>query len=103
MNSAESFQPKLLHPKPSHENDARSSLINSRKEGKDKLSPLSTVQQLYNYLGLEWPATRLLKIKDADDLVESRLHYFNFERSRSQLVTPADGDCTMHSLCDQLR
>ena len=57
--------------------------------------------EYYQWLGLQWPATRQLTLAEGGPMAAARLTATAFIRSPSQPDTPADGDCFFHALVDQ--
>ena len=63
----------------------------------------SSQEEIYNFLGLSWPPTRLLHLSEGMFLQELRLKELKFKLSPTQIQTPADGNCMMWALFDQLK
>ena len=63
----------------------------------------SSQEEIYNFLGLSWPPTRLLHLSEGMFLQDLRLKELKFKLSPTQIQTPADGNCMMWALFDQLK
>ena len=61
-----------------------------------------TTEEAYKNLGLEWPAKRLLTLNEGEWLAKIRLEALGFQFSPTQQATPADGNCLMRALVDQI-
>ena len=63
----------------------------------------SSREDIYNFLGLSWPPTRLLHLSEGIFLQELRLKELRYKLSPTQIQTPADGNCMIWALFDQLQ
>jgi hypothetical protein len=63
----------------------------------------SSSEDICNLLGLSWPPTRLLQLSEGIFLQELRLKELRYKLSPTQIQTPADGNCMMWTLFDQLQ
>ena len=53
----------------------------------------SSREEIYNFLGLSWPPTRLLHLSEGMFLQDLRLKELKFKLSPTQIQTPTDGNC----------